>query len=192
MRTIFSIAAVASLMLLLASPCLAQNDYDRYIIQADVDVEQKIISGHQTVEITNRGEVPIDTVYFHLYPNRYYSSKETSELFRYGGYFKIDAYPNGFTQGLFQISYVKCDGQELSFEIQGSDRTLLKVTLPNKIPPGQRFFLDMEFETALPHAFGRFGWHERIIKAAYWYPILAAQTSAGWDTNEFYPFHRPF
>ncbi len=170
----------------------AQHDSLHYKIDAVIDVADKKITAHQQVSFVNRSGQPMNDVYFHLYPNRQYTPNEISMLMRYAGYFKVDPYPRGFVQGHMPVSAVKKDGKELLFFVEGQDQTLLKVVLSEPVRPGEQAVLELDFSVSIPNAYGRFGWHENIIKAAYWYPILCAQSPSGWDRAAFYPFHRPF
>lgn len=181
-----------ALILCFTQQCFANQKFNHYSINAYVDVSQKIISADQTVQFVNQSKNPIMQVYFHIYPNRQYTSGEIKTLFRYAGYFKVDPYPDGFMQGDMKILYVKEKGKDLDYVITGKDRTLLRVDLSVPLEPEKSLTLDLSFQVSLPHAYGRFGWHKNIIKAAYWYPLLAIQTENGWNNISFFPFHRPF
>ncbi len=165
---------------------------DRYDIRVSVNASQKSLKAQQRVSFTNRQQGPIGEVWFHIYPNRVYTPREKALLFRFAGYFKVDPFPEGFQSNHFSVGSVKMQNQDLAFFVEGKDKTLLRVVLDSEMKPGETRELSIEFSLQFAHAYGRQGWHESIIKAAYWYPILAAQTSEGWDRSLFYPFHRPF
>lgn len=190
-RRYFQIAVSLWLMSVLWAAAAFAQDIPRYTIRARVD-DRKILQATQTVRFTNTSPHPVNELYFHIYPHRLFSDKEKDMMLRYGGYFKVNPYPDGFPEKNMEIAFVRSGEQDLSFVIEGEDQTLLKVTLPQPLAPGGTVEVAMEFRLRLPHAFGRLGWHDNVIKMSRWYPILAVFDEDGWHTSPFYPFHRPF
>ena len=173
--------------------CARAQNPDHYQIYASVDDSERMLTARQRVSFTNRQDRPINEAIFHIYPNRDYTPQEKSLLLRYAGYFKVDPFPQGFQSNHFSVHNVQAaDGTELVFSIEGKDRTLLRVMLSRPLDPGQKMDLEMDFSFKFARSYGRLGWNDGIMKAAYWYPILAVQTAEGWDRSLFYPFHRPF
>ena len=72
-------------------------EHPHYRIKAEVDVSKKTIVASQTVNFVNKTSSSIDEMYFHIYPNRYYTEKEKEFMQRFSGYFKVDVFPEGFT-----------------------------------------------------------------------------------------------
>jgi len=170
----------------------AAGPVPQYQIQARVDVPKKQVVAHQVVTFTNTSSSEISEVVFHIYPNRLYSPKEVDFMYRYGGYFKINPFPTGYQVTPLRFTAITSQGQALKFSVEGEDRTLLTVALTKAAKPGETLELVLDFEFTLPHAYGRFGWYDHIIKLSHWYPLLAVQEKDGWNKNPFYPFHRPF
>ncbi len=171
----------------------AAQEAAHYSIQANVDLANKKIHATQRVAYTNYSKGPFEEIYFHIYPNREYSLKEKSFILRYGGYFRVNPFPEGFHTGALQLHAIKLGDQTLSYHIEGKDKTILKVTLPKSLAPGERIEIDLDFSVDIPHvAYGRFGWHKDIVKLSQWYPILTVHNENGWNNHPFYPFHRPF
>lgn len=167
-------------------------DPPNYDIEATIDVSSKLISAHQRVVFINRTSKPTEALYFHVYPNRMYTPKEKAFLLRYAGYFKVDPYPDGFPKDVFQIQNATRGNETLLFAIEGEDRTILKVALGKALGPGEAVTVDLHFTLKIPHAYGRFGWNEKVIALSRWYPILSVYDENGWSNYPFYPFHRPF
>ncbi|HQO58796.1 MAG TPA: M1 family aminopeptidase [Candidatus Omnitrophota bacterium] len=163
-----------------------------YKIEARLDAAQKSVRAAQTVTWTNPGPSAVDELVFHIYPNRRYSKEEQDFMYRFGGYFKVNPYPDGFPARAMDIAAVEINGQALAHEISGEDRTLLKVRLPAPLAAGETVTVDMLYTLYLPHAYGRYGWHDTIIKLSRWYPVLAVYQEGKWNTAPFFPFHRPF
>ena len=171
---------------------VSAGDIPGYKIQARLDPESKVLHAQQTVTWTNPGPGPLSDLVFHVYPNRRYSKKEQDFMFRFGGYFKVNPYPEGFPAKTMDIVAVEQRGRVLDYEITGEDRTLLKIRLPTPLPAGQTVEIDMRYTLFLPHAYGRYGWHDSIIKLSRWYPMLAVYKDQAWNEAPFFPFHRPF
>ncbi len=164
----------------------------RYDIQATVDTTQHRIDAVQGLTWTNNAQQPTDVLYFHIYPNRHYTPQEKSFLLRYASYFKMDPFPDGFQAGHLHIARVSSGGTALQYSIEGKDQTLLKVQLPKALNPGEQVRVNMDFTVDIPHAYGRFGWHEGITALARWYPIASVYNEEGWGNHPFYVYHRPF
>jgi len=168
----------------------AQNP--QYDIQATVDVAKKVISAHQKVTFTNNTSQPTDVLYFHVYPNRLYTSEEKAFFMRYAGYFKVDPFPEGFPKDAFKLKSARQGDALLSSAIEGTDKTILKIFLPKSLGPQESVAVDLDFTVEIPHAYGRFGWNRNVIALSRWYPILSVYNENGWNNHPFYPFHRPF
>ncbi len=168
------------------SPCPVYN------IEARLDAARKVMHAAQTVTWVNPGPSPVEELVFHIYPNRRYSKEEQDFMCRFGGYFKVNPYPAGFPGRAMDIAGVEINGRALAHEISGEDRTLLKVRLPAPLAAGEAVTVAMRYTLYLPHAYGRYGWHDNIIKLSRWYPALAVYQDGQWNTAPFFPFHRPF
>lgn len=184
--------AVLAVCLAASVSVAAAQDYPEYEIKARVNVSEKKITATQTVSLANPSSHAVREVYFHIYPNRRYTPGEQNFMLRFGGYFKVDPYPEGFPQADMRIQSITVDGKKADYAIEGRDKTLLKVFLDRELSSGQTVRVVMDYTVALPLAFGRFGWNENVIKASRWYPQLAVLDDQGWHINPFYPFHRPF
>ena len=169
-----------------------QGFFPRYTIDATVDVEHKTISAQEDVTFTNPTQKPLKEIFFHIYANRRYTAEEKKFIFRYGSYFKVNPFPEGFQSGKLDIRSVQTGQQILSFSIEGEDQTLLRIPLSQELQSGQSLELKIDFTVHIPHAYGRFGFHENIFALSHWYPILSVVDDYGWDKAPFYPFHRPF
>ncbi len=188
-------AKTVSLLLLILngySAAVFSDEFPGYDIKAAVDAGKKELTAVQTVNYTNLTALPLNEVYFYIYPNREYSVEEKEFMLRYSAYFKVNPFPEGFENGGIDIRAVKSFGKDFSFQVEGKDRTLLKVVLPAPLGTGETVTLTLDYHVKIPHAYGRFGWHEDIIKLSRWYPVLCVLDENGWHLNPSYPFHRPF
>lgn len=163
-----------------------------YRITAEVDAAAKTITAEQSVTFTHENDGELRELYFYIYPNREYTPQEKDFMMRFAGYFKVNPYPDGFDSGDMDVSSVKAGNKDCHFSVEGKDKTWLKVVLPQPLREGESVTVDMLFRVRVPHAYGRFGWHETILKASRWHPLLAVRDEKGWRLAPFYPFHRPF
>ncbi|MCR4337557.1 MAG: hypothetical protein NUV91_07110, partial [Candidatus Omnitrophica bacterium] len=145
----------------------------QYFLQAQWDETQKELIATEKVVFTNPTSKPLKELYFYIYPHRQYTTKEKEFLSKLGGYLKVQPFPEGFQSGDLEIVSIGQGEAPLSFQVEGDDQTLLKVSLPQELPPGGQIEIHLSFKVKVPHAYGRFGWHENIIKLSRWYPILA-------------------
>lgn len=182
------------LMVLTAAVLSAQNVWSepRYEIKALVDTHNKMIKASQDVTFTNESSTDLNELYFHVYANRVYTQKEKATLLQYGGFFKVNPFPEGIQFSSFKLFSVQNGDQNLSYEWQGDDKTILKVVLEQPLKSGQNITVSMDYAVIIPHTYGRFGWHDRIFTLSRWYPILSVYNEKGWNNYLSYPFHRPF
>ena len=143
-------------------------EHPRYEIKASLHADNKTMTVTQSVEFTNNSHRPLSELYFHIYPHRHYSAQEKEFMMRYAGYFRIDPFPEGFQSGDLEMASVKKGQASLLFYIEGEDKTILKVPLAETLRPGEKVTLTMDFTVKIPHAYGRFGWHENIASLSRW------------------------
>jgi hypothetical protein len=164
----------------------------RYKIEAKIDTANHKIIAQQAVVFTNNSDQQLKELYFHIYPHRKYTEKEIRFLYRYAGYFKVNPFPEGFQSGDLKIEAISSQGKALTYIIEGEDQTILKVNLDSSLLPGESQEINMNFSVQIPHAYGKFGWHQDIITLARWYPILNVFDKDGWHNYPFYIFHQPY
>ena len=188
----FKFCFLLGIFILFLSAGPAKAEAPSYFIKAVVDLKEKKIQAAQKVHFTNTSSQEITDIYFHIYPNREYTQREKNFMARYLSYFKVDVLPEGFQSGAMQIFSVREENNDLSFKIEGSDRSLLRIVLPKPLKPNEKISLNLSYEVKIPHTYGRFGWYEKGLRLSRWYPILSVLDDNGWNNHPFYPFHRPF
>jgi aminopeptidase N len=136
------------------------GDWNRYTIRAALDPDARTIAGHLQLEYTNRDSVALDKLYFHLYPNL----------------------PD--FAGRLDISAVGVNGQPVAvvYELR---RYLLRVDLPQPLPPGGSTAVTLDFRTRAPlnasRLYGAFNKEGGILALASSYPIAAIVRGGAWD-----------
>jgi hypothetical protein len=164
----------------------------RYEIDCFLDLDRLRLKARQKVTFTNNTDVPVEELFFHIYPNRKYSPQEKDFLTKYAGYFKINPFPQGFQSGRLSVTSATEYGDSLSYSVQGNDGTILKVDLNSALSPGDTVKVELEFQLDIPQAWGRFGHFKGIIALYRWYPQLAVLDEEGWHNYPFYPYHQPY
>ncbi|MBN1427735.1 MAG: M1 family metallopeptidase [Anaerolineae bacterium] len=156
-----------------------------YDIQVALDIDTKMVSGHETITYTNSTDTPIPDVVFHLYLNAFRDStssifmQESGSLSR--GYSFDPDYPGGI-----EITDIRlADGTTLELDLI-EDETLAKAELPEPVAPGETLNLEVEFQSTLPKVFARTGFYKDFFMVGQWFPKLGVWQDGGWNA---YPFH---
>ncbi|QSZ27093.1 M1 family metallopeptidase [Aceticella autotrophica] len=160
-----------------------------YIMDVKYDDTNKVISGLETVDFINTDDTVLNQLYLHLYPNAFKEkdkipfTKEEVEL----------AYPYGFKPGYIDIKNITFEGKKMaSYKIEGESQQILRIQLPEKLSKGNRIKFTIDFKVQLPPATGRFGYGEKTVQVANWYPILSVYDKKGWNNDPYYALGDPF
>ena len=126
--------------------------------------EPTAVSGQMQVHYTNQEEIPLDEIYFHLFPNH--------------------------LGGSITVSDVSVNGQAVQPEIE---ETVLRVPLETALDPGQATVVQMEFMTTVPTEeestkYNLLAYTEDILALPHFYPMIAAYDDQGWHTEPSPPF----
>ncbi|MDF2671207.1 MAG: EnpEP protein [Paenibacillus sp.] len=183
-----------------APPALS-NRIVEYHMSVQLDADNKILQGAQSVTWKNPGSKPVSELYFHLYPNAFQSKKTTFNK-ESGGKLRADEMTKD-SFGRIDISSVQTeDGLDLSSTLQfvqpdddnPQDQTLVKVRLPQPVNPGEKLTLKMDFAVQLPYVFARMGYKDDFIMAGQWFPKLAVyepkgtrgRVEEGWNLHQYH------
>lgn len=119
------------------------------------------ITGEQEVRYTNQESVPLEAVYFHLFPN--------------------------LLGGSLTVKRVTVNGESLGTPGLTGNALLLRVPLPEPLLPGDQVVIGLNFETRVPTESGRnygvFSLLDDILALAHFYPMVAVYDDNGWDTD---------
>ena len=141
-------------------------------------------------------------LWFHLYLNAFKNSKST--FFREsGGQLRGDQMAAGKWGWIDVTSMKLADGRDLlasrRFEHpdddNGEDQTVMRVQLPDPVPPGGSATLDIDFTAQLPQVFARTGYRRDFYMVGQWFPKLGVYEPAGmrgrtqgaWNWWQFQP-----
>lgn len=160
----------------------AETDYR---IEAKLIKEKQLIKGRERIEFTNSLDRPVSEVVLTLEGNLY------REPNPYISKVNLDSnYPAGFDPGWTEVSDITGpDGVELNYTLESLppfaqtyslDDTLVRVELPEKLEPGEKTRISLEFSTKFPRKkvgdeeffqgvyTWRFGWYPTLAPAEWW------------------------
>ena len=133
-----------------------------YHLDVTIDDNLSVVTGREIVYYTNQEDVPLNEVYFHLYPN--------------------------LLDSAIEVSGVAVDGATVATEISGRSRSLLRVALPAALPRGETAAISLDFRTDVATEIGRnygvLAAYEGILALAHFYPQVSVYDATGWNTAE--------
>lgn len=169
-----------------------EADINEYVIDVVLDTANKVLTAKQQVTYVNNEDVELTELYFHVYNNAF-KNKETAP-------FLFDDFSRAYARG-FQPGYSEFDSIEFSrgqsrealeYSFQGEGETILKVKLPEPLPPKNSITLELNYKVIIPPAGERFGYGEANINMGNWYPIVAVYDDDGWNLDKYYSVGDPF
>jgi len=172
-----------------------------YHIGVALDAADHTLNGTQTVTWRNPGKQKVQELYFHLYPNAFESDK-TTFMKESGGKLRDDE-RTANSYGNMNITLIETtEGLDLTHRIvyeqpddgNKADRTLMKLRLPQAVPPNGTVTLKMAFTVQLPEVFARMGYKGDFVMAGQWFPKLAVYEPAGtrgriaegWNAHQYH------
>ncbi|MGD2247561.1 MAG: M1 family metallopeptidase [Candidatus Methanofastidiosia archaeon] len=136
-----------------------------YHIDVTISHNCLTLQGHQDVLYTNREDIPLEKVYFRLFPNITGGESAVSEI-------TIDNY-----------------NVEYTYEL---NKSALCVNLPDPIDPGENTVIRMDFTVNIPETMGRnyrlFGYIDDVLSLNEFYPVIPVYDDETWNI-EIPPAH---
>lgn len=180
------------------------QQFAKYNMEIDVDVQNFAYLGKQTITYTNNAPDELKTVYFHLYWNAFKPASMMDQRvqeqgangdskLQQKGVSKLASIPKE-EEGAQNIHWISQNGKNLNFEIQ---ETIMKVELATPIKPNSSTTFVMEWDAVVPKQIRRSGRNntEGIdFTMTQWYPKIAEYDYDGWATFDYVgrEFHAPF
>jgi Peptidase family M1 domain len=177
------------------------NRVVEYHMNVEYNPSSKELQGQQVITWKNPGSVQVDELYLHMYPNAF-SSKKTTFMKESGGKLREDRAVEGSFGSMKITSITTQNGQDLSGRMwyvqpddgNTDDHTLLKISLPDAVKPGESITFSTKFTTKLPYVFARMGVVDDFVMAGQWFPKLAVyepagmrgRTQEGWNLHQYH------
>lgn len=168
-------------------------------IWAELDAVGKTLHGREDLVWTNRSGEPVGDMVFHLYWNAFKNEASTflREARDESGLFGRGAAPRDGEWGWIDVTSIRlADGPDLKPTMEflspdepanPDDRTVMKVTFPEAVQPGDSIRLHLEFQSKIPRPVARTGYYRNSFFIAQWFPKPAVYVEGrGWNAHEYH------
>ncbi len=173
-----------------------------YRIAATLDPVRHVVKGRQQLTWRNRSQVPVRSVYVHLYMNAFEGEGSSffTEQRRRGEGFRSGVGSGDGDWGHIALGSVSQGGASVPWRFvqpdggPSTDHTVARFDLPTAVAPGASTTLDIAFTTQLPRVSARTGYYGSFHLVAQWFPKIAVlelpgergATAPRWNAHEFH------
>ncbi len=173
-----------------------------YSIDAELDPVRHTIAGRQQLTWRNRSAQPVCSVYLHLYLNAFEGPGSTfmTELRENNDAFRSDVRTKDGEWGYIKLRKVAQGGAPVQWSFvqpdggPSTDRTVVRLELPQPVAPGASTTLDIDFFDQLPRVVARTGYYQSFHLVAQWFPKIGVlelpgergATAPRWNAHEFH------
>jgi hypothetical protein len=176
-----------------------------YTVEVALDPEARTLSGTQLVEWRNLQQQPTAELWFHLYWNAWRNNRSTwmleDRLGERSAYSRAGVEIDEGDWSWIEVDSIRLVGDDPSLDpldLTGSmgfvspddgnpdDRTVLVVTLPRPVEPGETVRVALDWRSKIPRTFARTGFRGDYYFIAQWFPKLGVYEPAGWNCHQFH------
>ncbi|MGM9514828.1 M1 family metallopeptidase [Roseateles sp. DB2] len=172
-----------------------------YRIEARLDPVRHTIDGKQQLRWRNRSDREVRSVYLHLYLNAFEGEGSTFMTEKRQGFaFRTDVESEEGEWGRIELRKVQQQGRAVPYHFvqpdggPRTDRTVVRLDLPQAVPAGASTVLDIDFFDQLPRVVARTGHFGSFHLVAQWFPKMAVlelpgergATEPRWNAHEFH------
>jgi hypothetical protein len=174
----------------------------KYRIQATLDPVKHTVTGKQQLTWRNRSDRPVSAVYLHLYLNAFegagstYATEQRERDFD----FRSGEDTREGEWGWMRLTRVEQAGAKVPWRYvqpdggPSTDRTVVRLDLPQPVAPGASTTLDIDFFDQLPRVVARTGYYGTFHLVAQWFPKIGVlelpgergATAPRWNVHEFH------
>jgi len=174
----------------------------RYEIDATLDPDKHTVTGKQRLTWRNRSAQPVCSVYLHLYLNAFEGPGSTfmTELRENSDRFRSDVASHDGEWGHIRLDKVAQGGAAVKSTFvhpdggPSTDRTVVRLDLPQPVAPGASTTLDIDFLGQLPRVVARTGYYGSFHLVGQWFPKIGVlelpgergATTPRWNAHEFH------
>ncbi len=169
-----------------------------YTMNVYLDTKNNFIKGEELLSWTNNTQTPVQELWFHLYWNAFQNNmstflREAREGTNIADFKKDD-------WGFCHIQSIKIV-QNSSFEEYNLipwmeyrhpddenlyDQTVLSVTLPHPVEPGQTIMINIDFKSKVPRPIDRTGVWKDYYFIAQWFPKIGVYQNGQWNCHQYH------
>lgn len=165
----------------------------RYELGLRLDLPARKVLAQERVTFTNRTALPVGELVFHVYPRYKVPDADRPILAKTLETLRLSPEEAMDDAGRrLDIGGVRVGGKPAAFAFDPHVDTIMVVTLPRALAPGESVTAEVDFRVDLPAKWGRWGHLKGITFLANWYPILAHHDQKGWERTPFVPWHQPW
>jgi hypothetical protein len=173
-----------------------------YDIDATLDPDKHTVTGREKLTWRNRSQVPVKSVYLHLYMNAFEGSGSTffTEKLQRDGAFRSGVDIKDGEWGHIALNGVAQGGAKVPWAFvhpdngPATDHTVVRFDLPAAVAPGSETTLDIDFLTKLPRVMARTGYFGSFHLVGQWFPKIGVlelpgergATALRWNAHEFH------
>jgi len=173
-----------------------------YRIEATLDPDKHTVTGKQQLTWRNRSDRPVRAVYLHLYLNAFEGPGSTfyteQRANRFGFRSRVAVEKGGW--GYMRLRKVAQGGNNVAWSYvhpdggPSTDRTVVRLDLPEAVAPGGTTNLDIDFFDQLPRVSARTGYFGTFHLVGQWFPKIGVlelpgergATAPRWNVHEFH------
>lgn len=163
-----------------------------YNIAVSLNDQNHTLDALEKIVYYNNSPDTLKFIWFHIWPNAYRNDKTAfSEQLLVNG--RTDFYfSNDTNRGFISRLDFTVDNAKARFEMHPQHIDIIKLLLPNPLPPKSSVSIETPFHVKLPYNFSRGGHVLNDYQITQWYPKPAVYDKQGWhpmpylDQGEFY------
>lgn len=173
-----------------------------YAIDAELDPVKHTIKGKQKLTWRNRSAQPVCSIYVHLYLNGFDGPGSTfmTEQRASSSGFRSNVSTKDGEYGYIRLDKVAQGGQPATWTFvqpdngPKTDRSVVRIDLPQPVAPGTSTTLDIDFFDQLPRVVARTGYYGSFHLVGQWFPKIGVlelpgergATAPRWNAHEFH------
>ncbi|MCG8459983.1 MAG: hypothetical protein MI919_27190, partial [Holophagales bacterium] len=169
-----------------------------YQLDAHLDAETHRLKGTARLTWRNTSGSSVRTLPFHLYMNGFRADDTAWMRGGSGGHRGFSQAGDSGAWGYIDVHSVHLEpAPENLLEAEtaplaaplpwaeGEDPSVMDVTLPREVAPGESLTLRLEFTTQLPRVYARTGYAGDFHAVAQWFPKIGVLGEEGWNQHVF-------
>ncbi len=165
-----------------------------YDMEVELDTDERLISGHETLTWLNTSDDRVRELWFHLYQNAFRNNR--SSFIKEAGEDAAKKLKKRDGWGYCEVERISmANGTDLTDSMEyvhpdddnEDDKTVIQVTLSEPVLPGDTIKLDVRFRTRLPEPpVARSGAKKEYFFAAQWFPKIGVYEEGEWNCHQYH------